>query len=38
MEPASTQTGGPDRRSALRLRPRAAIEIPLSINFEDRSA
>ncbi|MBU3068056.1 DUF4432 family protein [Nocardia sp. NEAU-G5] len=38
MEPASMQTSGPDRRSALHLGPRAAIEIPLSINFDDRSA
>lgn len=38
IEPASTPTSGPTRRSALQLAPRATIELPLTISFEERNS
>lgn len=38
IEPASMQTSGPARRSALHLAGEASIEIPISVNFENRNA
>lgn len=37
IEPSSTQTSGPARRSALRLGPRAAVDLSVSVTLEDRS-
>lgn len=38
IEPASTQTSGPDRRSVLSLGPRASAQISISISLENGAA
>jgi hypothetical protein len=38
IEPASTQTSGPTRRSALTLIGGASVDLPLSVSLENRSA
>lgn len=35
IEPSSTQTGGPERRSALTLPPYGSVEIPLTISLNE---
>lgn len=35
IEPASMQTSGPGRQSALRLGPKARVEIPISVTLEN---
>jgi hypothetical protein len=37
IEPASTQTSGPARRSVLRLEPHADVTLSMSISLEDRT-
>jgi len=35
IEPSSTQTSGPDRRSVLTLAPHASVRIPLTVTLEE---